>query len=376
MIGLLLLITACGSKSIPKTTSQVSNIFGSDERILAEQKVYPYSAVGRIDYTGCSAFLIGANIVATAAHCVVDEKTGQLRDQLEYFGMQFEEGIPKVKSLIKKAWIGSFQPSDKRGSDWAVLEIEDSLGLKFGTLPLKSISIQNDFSPKRVSLIGHHADFHKGNKLAIQTNCSITELGKESRLLFDCDTGAGISGAPILIGQGKQMKVVALVVSEYRKGASTSVRRDNYSSEYANVAIPINHLASAASAINSAHERGFNEPRDIEGTFQVSIPEKAEHTISLVVSAPFRGGAFTDSEGEILCKNRNSDCEGNYKAGTLVSLYAPPRLISHRRMMQFVKWYCNAASEDFPNAVNRCRAEDRVCQVRVTENLTCGAWYQ
>ena len=87
----LFLITNCGADN---NSPELKTVQGpKDDRIslnASDFQKQPFSALGYLD-TGCSGFLVGERMVATAARCVVDKDTGELRPKLRYFRMGFVE---------------------------------------------------------------------------------------------------------------------------------------------------------------------------------------------------------------------------------------------------------------------------------------------
>ena len=97
--------------------------------------------------------------------------------------------------------------------------------------------------PLTVSLSGYSSDYKGGHLPQSHTGCEILEVGKEGRLLHDCDATAGISGGAIYTGYGENRTIVALAVSEYLNGGKRSSYRDQWTPEDANVGIPVDKIA-------------------------------------------------------------------------------------------------------------------------------------
>lgn len=238
--GLGVLVVILLSCSSDEPHFEPKNIFGSDDRFAVPEQ-YPYRAIGRID-SGCTGTLIGPSLVLTAAHCVVDSRTGTTKQNIGWFRPNFraDQLISAPAAWITRAWVGSENPDGNRLRDFAVLEIDQPFGKEFGTLSVRRFNISSQI-PFATELVGYSQDKDNGGFPSSHRGCLIREAMQE-RLLHECDGYAGVSGGPMLNFIGQQAYVAAITVSEYRQGAPTSVTRDAYEREYANVAIPSEHF--------------------------------------------------------------------------------------------------------------------------------------
>jgi len=93
--------------------------------------LFPYSAVGRLSYLNtsnvsgwCTGQFVSASIVLTAAHCVREQKSGDLYEKLAFF-RQYEDGngeyfaVRRVVTHVKFLTSTGFRPFD-----YALLEVE------------------------------------------------------------------------------------------------------------------------------------------------------------------------------------------------------------------------------------------------------------
>jgi protease YdgD len=246
--------------------SRLANVFGEDDRKEAPSSASPFSAIGRLD-SGCTGTLIAPQLVLTAAHCLIDNKTGRLKPGVTFFRPAYgATGDRERKVWISEFWFGSHNPEDNRVKDFAVIRLASSV-TGVGFMRVAAASLDQSL-PAAVTLAGYSVDKQGGEVLSVHSRCTVQSKDAQGRLLHDCDSTRGVSGAPLFRydQQRDQGEIYGLTVSEFRVGMSDSVFRDAYSSEYANVGISSVNFAAVVSQL-LAEGTSLSAATRVEGAF-------------------------------------------------------------------------------------------------------------
>ncbi|MDX2254982.1 MAG: trypsin-like peptidase domain-containing protein [Pseudanabaenaceae cyanobacterium bins.39] len=191
-------------------------IIGEDQRLPMTSRAYPWSTVGKIvmitkdgKEASCTGTLIGKSLVLTNAHCVYDRKV--LFPKI-FFLPNLVNGRLRTKNdvaVVTKVWSGTNDPATYAADDWAILQINQPLGEKYGFLRWRSVPLALlQRYQKRLSVAGYSGDYPdpksfqelsagRGYTAGVHLNCSV--LGeREGMLVHDCDTNPGASGSALI----------------------------------------------------------------------------------------------------------------------------------------------------------------------------------
>ncbi|MGH1370669.1 MAG: trypsin-like serine peptidase [Cellvibrionaceae bacterium] len=186
------------------------------ERVIIDAKQSPWNRIGNLSIAGrkfCSASLISDRVIVTAAHCLWNQNTEDWYPaQFIHFlaGYQQEEYVAhsRAKNIFPNPnyqFRVSVDPQ-QLSEDWALIELEEPLGLLLGyfSLQLLSPSQQRQLqqSESHVALAGYRRDTREA--LSLDTQCQLSPTPKHfprNLLGNNCHGLSGDSGGPLLIQQ-------------------------------------------------------------------------------------------------------------------------------------------------------------------------------
>lgn len=193
---------------------QLASVFGVDKRIVMP-KTKPYSAVGRLTTSEgyvCTAFLINACTVVTAAHCL--RKRGKLSDPKSDDGAAFKNPRIQFSTGLSYALqnVVAGDPNNGLSQEMAFAQVapdRDGVypGQRLGRFPVEDESAENMRVSPTYCLPGFSSDI-PGNThgqisytdehvVLIGSMREKTGKGPREGLLHMGATGGGASGAPI-----------------------------------------------------------------------------------------------------------------------------------------------------------------------------------
>lgn len=191
-------------------------------RMTLRQDTLGWEAVGYLDIGGqgfCTGTLIETDVVLTAAHCLIDEHSGERRDPTKIrflAGWRDGEAIAirqGVSAVIHESYAARARDVVKRVRyDVALLKLDRPI----------SIAQAAPFSPgagvtkgDTVSVVSYARGRAKAP--SFQRRCQVKERAR-GILVMSCDVDFGSSGAPVLAIRGGRVRIVSIISS----GANTT----------------------------------------------------------------------------------------------------------------------------------------------------------
>jgi hypothetical protein len=223
-------------------------IFGDDDRVEMPARLDPVGrSIGMLfnneARTVCTAFCVGDNTIATAAHCLF-KTAGETPPRVADFWFGRLNGNP-ARDFARIAGVAtastpqhvmsgstalSVRPPIDATRDWALVRLSRPL-CKNAALPIKLLGadeIVKEANDKKLFQVAFHRDYANW-KLAYSKPCeagrsfpgaSRAAIAKdfvdvEQLILHKCDTGGASSGSPLLIDTADGPAVVGINVGTY-----------------------------------------------------------------------------------------------------------------------------------------------------------------
>jgi glutamyl endopeptidase len=177
----------------------LASVIGTDDRSrVTATNVYPARAVVAITFEDkrCTGFLINANTVATAGHCVhTGRRTGRWYDRATYRiypgrnGAQTPYGSCGAKSLHSvNAWLRN----GNRNHDYGAIKLDCSIGDTVGWLGFWWQP--QTLNAAETTVTGYPTDMPANTLWESRDSVRLT---RNVRLFYQNDTGPGMMGSPV-----------------------------------------------------------------------------------------------------------------------------------------------------------------------------------
>ena len=193
---------------------------GSDERQLITDTSYiPARSIGLVKilpqdgkFRYGTAWLIGPRTLATAAHNLLHPKAGPARRldvYMAYDGSNPRGGLHRVvDNKFSKGW--EEEPREGSPYDFAVIKIDNpDVGNTLGWFGFADYEDEK-FDSMVVNIFGYPLDRKRFHMYGVAGRVVAFDQG---RIYYDCDTGGGMSGGPVIARFGEQQIAVGIHVA-------------------------------------------------------------------------------------------------------------------------------------------------------------------
>jgi V8-like Glu-specific endopeptidase len=191
-------------------------------RQKADTSQMPAQAVGLLELGDggyCTASVVGADVILTAAHCLFDSNDRIVK--AKRFRAGYADGRAIVEAGIRDQFVPQefdmsriFVSDGMEGHDWAFLRLDRAVGDKTGVLAIKPMSLQQ--LDGMVASQGYdlvRVGYGSSKKLTMQTGCNLAHVWDDNTYAHLCRIEPGDSGSPDLLVENGNYSIVGIDTS-------------------------------------------------------------------------------------------------------------------------------------------------------------------
>ena len=192
--------------------------FGNDDRVFVSRMEAPWRSVGRLhtpDGGTCTATLISANVLITAAHCI--HTNGQILvagstfdTALDFAGGPYQARVTAYQISPRFEYRRFSTTNDIDGLDWALLRLDQPLGDRVGFVGVANLTAQGQTRAAATDLFHAGYSWDTSGHLSAHLGCHIRTVYPDNTFAHECDTTRGDSGSPFMIRDGAQYSVIGV----------------------------------------------------------------------------------------------------------------------------------------------------------------------
>ncbi|MCT2582326.1 trypsin-like serine peptidase [Actinophytocola gossypii] len=192
------------TQTLPAGTPDFSSntVFGPDGRVRAADSAgYPERAIGVLiidapdgSTRGCTGFLYGPNIVATAGHCLYHPSMGGWAESVRIYPGQDDTNSPYgycwgTEAYSVQGWVNDLD----RNYDYGAIKLNCTVGDTTGWFGMHWQT--SSYNGTRVAVVGYPQD--KQPPFTMWGMFGPIEGSRSNQLLYTIDTDSGQSGGPV-----------------------------------------------------------------------------------------------------------------------------------------------------------------------------------